>query len=155
MKVHTKNPYIVRTALARARVSYPPLSEAWFVDYTEHKSRTHPCRIDFHLVAEKRPGRARKRNFQHVHHDPDGVVALTYDEWGMVLREVFLMDPEAKVQGSYTNGEHFHEVTKGAFEPHPWNVEHPVACGGCTMPEEVIDRALSGQELRAFAANNG
>lgn len=141
MKVHT-NTYlgVARMAVMRARVSYPPLADAWFTDYEEHGSRTHERRIDFHLVAESRPGRRRKRNFQQKHHE--GVVALTYYEWGMILRELFFLDPAARVQGSYNNAEHFHEVTKGAFEPHPWTVEHEVACGGCSMPEEVIDAAL-------------
>lgn len=131
----------LHNCLRRAALSYPPLSDAWFADCDERGSRSRERAFNFSLVAESAPGRRRKRNFQHVHHDPEGVVALTWDEWGMFLREVFELDPDARTD-RYEGRADFHQKTNGTFEPHPWNVEHPVACGGCTMPTRWVADTL-------------
>ena len=124
------------TAMRRARVSYPPMDSLWF-DTLEQGGARHPFtrRFTIRLVGERIPGRTRKRNFQQVHHDPDGVVAPTYDEWGMFLRELYEIDPDMKCD-YYANRDDFHRKTKGLFKPHPWTLEHPVACTGCVLSDE-------------------
>jgi hypothetical protein len=61
-------------------------------------------------------------------------VAPTYDEWGMFLRELYEIDPDMKCD-YYAHRADFHDKTKYAFVPHPWNLEHPVACTGCVLSE--------------------
>ena len=123
-------------ALRAAARSYPPIGSLWFDTLEEHGARSFKRRFDVRLVGERIPGRTRKRNFQQKHHDPDGVVAPTYDEWGMFLRELYEIDPAMKCD-YYVNRCNFHAKTKHAFEPHPWNLEHPVACTGCTLSEDA------------------
>ena len=128
-------------AMNRARRSYPPMGSLWFDTLEEHSARNFKRRFDVRLVGERIPGRTRKRNFQQKHHDPDGIVAPTYDEWGMFLRELYEIDPAMKCD-YYLNRADFHLQTKGEFRPHPWTLEHPVGCTGCVLSEDTARLAL-------------
>lgn len=69
-----------------------------------------------------------------------GQKAATWDEWGMILAELFRRDPYAFVPDVYESGEHFRWVTGGRFDTltpdqqhgaagHEWSGSYPNPTG--------------------------
>lgn len=79
-------------------------------------SRSHRVALDVKLVANgKLEGEKRHRpNSGTRGADGQEVWALTYDEWGYFLAELFRVHPDAKA-GPYRDEDNFHVQTRDAY----------------------------------------
>lgn len=85
-------------------------------DATSHGSRSRACALDVSLTgtSSRRPNTGTRGAGGY------GIdYAATWDEWGMILAELFAIDPRAFVGSTrhpiYAGAEHFHAVTADRF----------------------------------------
>lgn len=132
MRVHTDVLTTVDfyAAMKRLQDAYPKAGSLFIAELGRHGSRTRERAFSLGLAGTAIPGRRRRRNWANHKGDADGTVAATWDEWGMYLRELFLLDPKA-VAGQYDGATGFHKATVGRFLPHDWDLEHSLDCTGC------------------------
>ena len=115
MKIHTDlTAADMETALDRSGIKGASLL------MQEKRSRSKARRFDIYFDAEPMKGR---RQSQHVH-DGQYVTGITYDEWGLFIEQVFLMDEGAKV-GPYENRDRFRDITDYRFDSLRWEDQHP------------------------------
>ena len=105
MKIHTN----LTAADLRAALDASGIQNASLL-MQEKRSRSHARRFDVYFDAEPMKGR---RQSQH-YHDGMPVIGATYDEWGLLINQIYLKDPTARV-GPYKSGGHFHDVTEYRF----------------------------------------
>lgn len=134
MRIHTD--LIYDNHLLRALDSTGLTTDGvWLETCDQHGSRSRARAFNVKLAATPRDGRRRRRNFATRLGDDVNTVAATYDEWGIWIRALFKVDPEAII-GQYKGVDDFHTQTHGRFREHPFALEHPSACPGCLPYEQ-------------------
>lgn len=85
----------------------------------EKRSRSKARRFDIYFDAEPMEGRRLSQHYD----DGRQVTGITYDEWGLFIEQVFLMDESAKV-GPYKDRNHFRDITNYRFDDLVWENRH-------------------------------
>lgn len=96
------------------------------------RSRARAFRFQVQGTSSRAPGWNRSEH--------QGQKAATWDEWGMILAELFRRDPDAFVPDVYESGEHFRWVTGARFDTltpanqhdgagHKWSGAYPNITG--------------------------
>lgn len=136
MRIHTNNLDAVLDAIHATTRKMHGVSP----DITEHGSRSRKGAIELHLTGTSpyRPNRSHE----------EWEYAATYDEWGVVLGEIFETDPDARCV-YYEDAEDFHWKTGGRFSAgtlpedthprHKWEFVSPREFG-CTTCTAVMRR---------------
>lgn len=101
MKFHTK------LTLGQMRSVQLPPGVQWY-RLTEQGSRSRVRKFDMVLSG----GSAYGGQFGAQDYS-----AATWDEWGVVLGELFVLDPEARVPGTYEGWADFHHLTGDRYHP--------------------------------------
>lgn len=115
MKIHTDlTAADMETALDRSRIEGASLL------MQEKRSRSKARRFDIYFDAEPMKGRRLSQHYD----DGRQVTGVTYDEWGLFIEQVFLMDEGAKV-GPYENRDRFRDITDYRFDNLRWEDQHP------------------------------
>lgn len=128
MRIHTSlTEQDMRDAARLAGVQFERLAQ--------HGSRSRDHAFDFILTGSS----GRRGNFGGDYE------AATWDEWGIVLGELFRRDPNAHCgKNSYESGEHFRWVTGGRFDTltpadqhrnHKWEYSGVVVTGSYHVAE--------------------
>lgn len=117
MRIHlNERPYVLQTALDRARESGVVAESVGFTDYSLHGSRSHAGAVEVRLVSwQKLPGEKRRRPNSGQWGNTETVFwAATWHEWGWFFAHVFDLDPTAKA-GPYDGVDEFHRLTDDQF----------------------------------------
>ena len=114
MKIHTD---LAAEAVAKlARDTVPSID----VHVDTHGSRKRKHRHDVVLTDNGRSLTGRRQSAATV---ANGAKGITYDEWGLFIEQVFLMDESAKV-GPYRDRGHFRIITDYRFDDLKWEEQH-------------------------------
>lgn len=97
-----------------------------FKTLSEHRSNSHAHAFEIQLEAAVRDNGRRAGNsgsYGAMSPDADGYAA-TYDEWGWLLRSLYLLDPDMVVGSQknpiYMDAEDFHTKTAWTYDPQRW-----------------------------------
>ena len=113
MKIHTDT--LTSSQLYAAQHGLPV-----YLESVQKGSRSRARAFDVHLSADK--DEAHRFNTNFYPNDRVGDAAATWDEWGIWIDRLFMLDPEAII-GQYDGVDDFYSQTRNAWES-PYNTDH-------------------------------